>query len=84
MAILSQESANQEPAIQLKNTTTDELAKLRTEALRRIAQIEDRLRALEGCKRAYKAIDTPIDQSGSVTGRINRHPLTRALLTFSS
>ena len=74
MATPSQESANQEPTAQPKTTIADELAKLRTETLGKIAQIEDHLRAIKGRKRAYEAIDTPIDQSDAVTGRINRRP----------
>ena len=76
MATSSQESTNQEPAIQPKIpiTTTDELVRLQTKALDKLAQIEDRLQVLEGRKRAYEAIDTFIDQSGSATGRIDRPP----------
>jgi hypothetical protein len=85
MATSSQESANQEPAIQPKITTTAELVQLQTKALEKLAQIEDRLQVLEGRKRAYEAIDTSVDQSGSVTGRINRPPwATRDPLISSS
>ena len=64
MATSSQESTNQEPAIQPKITTTDELVRLQTKALEKLAQIEDRLQVLEGHKREYEAIDTSINQSG--------------------
>ena len=64
MATSSQESTNQEPASQPKITNTDELIKLQTKALEKLAQIEDRLQVLEGRKRAYEAIDASIDQSG--------------------
>ena len=64
MATSSQESTNQEPAIQPKITITDELVRLQTKALEKLAQIEDRLQVLKGRKRAYEAIDTFIDQSG--------------------
>ena len=43
MATSSQESTNQKPAIQPKITNTDELIKLQTKALEKLAQIEDRL-----------------------------------------
>ena len=43
IATSSQESTNQEPAIQPKITTTDELVRLQTKALEKLAQIEDRL-----------------------------------------
>ena len=45
MATSSQESTNQEPAIQPKITitTTDELVRLQTKALEKLAQIKDRL-----------------------------------------
>ena len=86
MATSSQESTNQEPAIQPKITitTTDELVRLQTKALDKLAQIEDRLQVLEGRKRAYEAIDTSIDQSGSATGRIDRPPWARDSLISSS
>jgi hypothetical protein len=84
MATSSQESANQEPAIQPKITTTAELVKLQTKALEKLAQIEDRLQALEGRKRSYEAIDTSVDQSGSITGRIDRPPWARDPLISSS
>jgi hypothetical protein len=84
MATSSQESANQEPTIQQKITTTAELVKLQTKALEKLAQIEDRLQALEGRKRSYEAIDTSIDQSGSITGRIDRPPWARDPLISSS
>ena len=41
IAISSQELTNQEPAIQLKITNTDELIKLQTKALEKLAQIKD-------------------------------------------
>ena len=84
MATSSQESTNQEPASQPKITNTDELIKLQTKALEKLAQIEDRLQVLEGRKRAYEAIDTSIDQSGSATGRIDRPPWARDSLISSS
>ena len=39
----SQESTNQKPAIQPKITNTDELIKLQTKTLEKLAQIKDRL-----------------------------------------
>ena len=86
MATSSQESTNQEPAIQPKITitTTDELVRLQTKALDKLAQIEDCLQVLKGHKRAYKAIDISIDQSGSATGRIDRPPWARdSLISLS-
>ena len=86
MATSSQESTNQEPAIQPKITitTTDELVRLQTKALDKLAQIEDRLQVLEGRKRAYEAIDAFVDQSGSATGRVDRPPWARDSLISSS
>ena len=43
IATFSQESTNQKPASQPKITNTDELIKLQTKALEKLAQIKDRL-----------------------------------------